>query len=278
MSKYNFYIIGSGLQGASAASILSKLDFSDKIILGDINFDSAVKVSRKIGSDKVIPLKVDASNIDSLCEVDEDVDVVLNFTNPRFNINIMKTALKLSAHYLDTASGPDLDLNPIDYMVSRQFELDYEFKDARLKALISCGYTPGLSNVIARLIIDRLIRVDRVKFRAAYSPIIKADPFTKLFNKYSEIMSPTWSPEVSFLYRATNPVTYENGMYIRHPPFSEPEVFKFPDPIGETVTVLVDHEEPVTLPRFIKGLKYVDYKNAPDIIAYALIKIDFTRV
>jgi saccharopine dehydrogenase (NAD+, L-lysine-forming) len=278
MKKIRFYIIGSGMQGSSAASILSRQDFVDKVVLGDINEDILLKVSSKIGSDKIVPIKIDASNIESLTSIGEDVDVILNFTNPRFNINIMKAALKLGAHYVDTASGPDLELHPIDYMVNNQFKLDGMFKDKGLKALISCGYTPGISNVLARYIVDRLEKVESIRFRAAYGPLdSRAPPILKPIEKYGEIIVPTWSPEVSFLYRATQPVTYEDGSYVRHEPFSSPEEYDFPEPLGRTLNVLVDHEETVTIPKFIEGVKYVDYKNSPDIIAYALIKMGFAE-
>jgi len=278
MKKISFYVVGSGMQGASAASILSKVDFSEKIILGDINEEILKKVAAKIDSDKIIPTKVDASRVESLVDIGEKVDVILNFTNPRFNINIMKAALKLDAHYVDTASGPDLELHPIDYMVEKQFELDSEFKEKDLKALLSCGYTPGVSNVLARYIVDKLDKVESIKFRAAYGPADSKTPMVlKPVEKYSEIIVPTWSPEVSFLYRATQPVSFKDGSYVRHEPFAEPEEYDFPEPLGKTLNVLVDHEEAVTIPKFIKGVKYVDYKNSPDIIAYALIKMGFAE-
>ena len=75
---------------------------------------------------------------------------------PRFNLNIMKAALELGSHYVDAACGPDYQLNPIDYLVESQLSLNKEFKNHELTALISSGFTPGLSNVIAKYLVKSL--------------------------------------------------------------------------------------------------------------------------
>ncbi len=58
-----FVIIGSGAQGAGGASILGHDKETESVIVGDINLDRAQKVVAKIGSDKLIPTKMDASNL-----------------------------------------------------------------------------------------------------------------------------------------------------------------------------------------------------------------------
>jgi saccharopine dehydrogenase (NAD+, L-lysine-forming) len=277
MSGYKLSIIGAGLQGAATASILARDDTFSEVFLCDINIELARNVTRKIGSDKIISKKVDANNIRSLVEVIRGSDVVINMSLPRFNINIMKACLMTESFYVDTASGPDYELHPIDYLVKKQFELDKEYKEKELVALISSGFTPGLSNVIAKYVANNLNVIDSIKFRVGGKSIGKViDKLLKPIENYIEILYPTWSPEVSFLYRATKPVVYHNGKYIHYEPYSGLEVYEFPEPVGKLYNVLVDHEEPVTLPLFIgKGLRYVDYKNPPDILAYTLIKLGF---
>ena len=54
-------IIGAGGQGGPCASILAKDKGVSQIRLGDIDFELAKKVKAKIGSNKIIPLKLDAS-------------------------------------------------------------------------------------------------------------------------------------------------------------------------------------------------------------------------
>jgi len=51
------------------------------------------------------------------------------------------------------------------------------------------------------------------------------------------------------------------------------EEYPFPEPVGKVTVCYVDYEPVQTLPRFIKGVKYVDMKQQPDIMAAALIKM-----
>lgn len=261
-------VVGAGAQGGPCASILSRDSDVSEIILGDVNLNLAKRVADRIGSEKVVPKRVDASSLDSLVEAASGVDAVINLTPPRFNLNVMRAALKCGAHYVDTASGPDLDLHPIDYMVGKQLEMDEEWKKAGLTALISCGATPGLTNVLARYLCDELERVYEVRFRVGEAPVRK--------EKVVKTWNPGWSPEVALLYRSSPAVVFEDGGYKRYPPCSGVEEYVFPEPVGRCTLALVDHEECVTIPRFIgKGIRYVDYKNVVDEIAVVLGNMGF---
>jgi len=279
MDSFKVLIIGAGLQGATTASILSRDNDVSEIILGDINRELATKVSNKIGVGNITPVKLDASKKDEIIEYAKKTEVIVNMTLPRFNLTIMRAALDAGAHYVDAASGPDHELHPIDYLVKQQLGLDEEYKRREVTALISTGFTPGLSNVIARYVCDMLKEVDSIRFRIGGVSIGYDTPdILRPIDRYMEILSPTWSPEVSFLYRATEPVVYKDGRYVRYPPFAELEEYEFPQPVGKCLNVLVDHEEPVTIPIYIgKDVKYVDYKNPPDIFAYGLIKLGFAE-
>ena len=219
-------VVGAGAQGGPCASILSRDSDVSEIILGDINLNLAKRVADRIGSEKVVPKRVDASSLDSLVEAARGVDAVINLTLPRFNLNVMRAALKCGAHYVDTASGPDLDLHPIDYMVGKQLEMDEEWKKAGLTALISCGATPGLTNVLARYLCDELERVHEVRFRVGEAPVRK--------EKVVKTWNPGWSPEVALLYRSSPAVVFEDGGYKRYPPCSGVEEYVFPEPVGKS--------------------------------------------
>ena len=265
-------VVGAGAQGAAVASILAKDKDVSKVKISDIDLGLAKRVVNKINSDNVTPVKVDAGSIDNLVSVAEGMDAIINLSQPRFNMNIMEAALKCGAHYTDTAAGPNLQLEPVDVMLNRQLDFDELFQKADLAAVISCGGTPGLSDVLARYLCDKLDTVEEIKFRYGHRRLVE--------QKGLEIKGweTNWSPEVSFLYHSTPGVLFENGKYIRKPPFSGYEEYEFPPPIGKIPQVFVDHEEPILLGHFIgKGLKRVEYKNRPDILAGALIKMGFAE-
>lgn len=274
---YKVGILGSGLQGAAAAAILSQDDEIDEIFLGDIDINLARKVTNKVDSYKISPVKVDASSVQDISSKFSDVDLIINMVPPRFNITVMQAALRINANYVDTACGPDLDLNPIDYMVSKQLDLNDAFAKKELCALIACGYTPGISDVFVKKISLDLESIEYVKIRVGNKVVAtKEEDIFALVHNYTEILDTSWSPEVSFLYRASPPVIYKDGRYIRCKLFDGLEKYRFPAPVGDRWNVLVDHEEPILIPRFIdKDIKYVDYKNQPDLAAYILIKLGF---
>jgi len=184
----------------------------------------------------------------------------------------MEACLKTGAHYSDTAAGPNLQLEPVDVMLNNQLALDKRFKEAGLTAVISAGGTPGISNVLARYLCDKVEKVDEIHMRYGGKSLVKPKGLE------IEGWQTTWSPEVSFLYHGTPGIVYENGKFNRQPPFSGYEEYEFPPPIGKVPQTYVDHEEPVLLGKFIgKGLKRVTYKNRPDTLVGALIKMGFAK-
>jgi len=58
-------------------------------------------------------------------------------------------------------------------------------------------------------------------------------------------------------------------------PFSGEEEYKFPDPVGLQTVVHHYHEDVLTLSRFIKGVKYVDFKagGPHNLVAKAIIQL-----
>ena len=265
---YKFLILGSGLQGSAAASILSRSDYAEKIYLVDLDCKMLEKVSHKINSEKLTAVCGDATKI----ELQDDIDIILNFLPPMLNPKVMDLALKLNAYYVDTASGPDKKLRPIDENVSDAFKYHERFKAKGLGGVISCGATPGLTNIYAKYLAEKAGNPKKIFF---YATGYSLNP-PKLFepvHPYVELLFASWNPETAFLYRATQPVVYDMG-YKRMEPYSKPEYIDFREPIGRLLTVLVEHEETVTIPKFL-DVDYVEYRNTPDYIAYALIKYGF---
>ncbi len=241
---------------------------TSKIVLGDIDLDLARRVKDKIGSDKITAVKLDAGKVKDIEEAARGVDVVINLTLVRFNANIMKAAVNSGAHYVDTA----LDYPLITQLAKRKpLEIDSEFKKAGLTALIACGGTPGVTNVLVRYACDKLDRVDEIYVKGGDS--LLEDP-----HEVVDAWDPGWSPEITLLDYATETMMFENGKYKECAPFSGCEEYDFPDPVGSVVVCYHAHEEGTTLPRFIgKGLKHVDVKYPIDPIAGALVKMGFAK-
>jgi len=261
-------IVGAGGQGGPCASILARDKDVAEIVLGDIDLELANKVKNKIKSDKITTVKLDAGKVEDIKHAARGVDAIINLTLVQFNDNIMKAAVESGAHYVDSA---------VDYPLITQLpekgapEIDSKFKKAGLTALIGCGGSPGVTNVLARYACDKLDRVDEIRIRLGGKPLEES----------KEVVSgwePGWCPEIALTDYAFPPPVFENGKTRVYPIFSGCEEYVFPDPVGPVLVTYHAHEEAVMLPRFIgKGIKYCDFKYPLDPIAGALVKMGFAE-
>jgi len=255
-------VVGAGGQGGPCASILSRDKDISGIVLGDIDLDLANKVKEYIGSNKITTMKIDAGEIEEIAQAAQGVDAIINLVAPQFNSNVMKAALRSRAHYVDAA---------LDYPAMAQLtepELDNEFKKAGLTALIACGGTPGLSNVLVKYACDKFDRLDSIRLRCSGA-------ITKKPKDIIRAWDPGWAPKTAFIDYSKEPIVFEDGEYKRYPPFSGREEYDF-TPFGKVLVAHHLHEEAAMLPYFIgKGLKYVDFKFPADIQAGSLIQQGF---
>ena len=251
-------VIGAGAQGSAIALILSKTPEVSEIVSADINLKAARKAAEKTKSNKVSAERVDAGKVEDLLRVVKESDTVINATLPNFNLNIIEAALKSRANYVDLAAGADL--------VPKQLAFNDKFKDAGLTA-VTCMGGPFTTNVAVRYAADRLDRVDEIRMRLGLTGW-EGEEFIPTW-------APVWSPEVALTEWVPPAAIYENGKWKKVPPFSGVEEYPFPEPMGSATVCNIDYEPTYTLPRFIKGVKYVDYKIAPDVMAGSLIKMGF---
>lgn len=269
-------IVGAGAQGGPCASILARDREISEIVLGDIDLDLANRVKEKIGSDKITAMKVDAGKIDDIERAAEGADAIINLTLTAFDVNIMRGALKCGAHYVDTSFGEPslLDIRARDNILSQIIEkrplgLDSEFREAGLTALVGCGKSPGVVNVLARYVCDKLDGVDKIRIRLCTKSL--KDP-----KEVARPWEPTWSPFRALWGYAVEPTIFEDGQYQRHPLFDGCEEYSFPDPIGPVLISYHQHQEPITLPHFIgKGITYCDFKYPVDPIVGAFVRMGF---
>ena len=166
-------------------------------------------------------------------------DAVLNSADPRFNPPILDAALEYGCTYLDmamTLSGPDVQLG--------QDELDMHerWQERGLLALAGIGVEPGLADVFARYAADHLFaEIDEVGVRDGADLVVEGYDFAPTFSIWTTIEECLNPPLIW---------EKERGFYTTEP-FSEPELFEFPEGIGEIECVNVEHEEVVLVPREI---------------------------
>ena len=262
-------IVGAGAQGGPCAAILAGEESITEIRLGDINFDFAKKVAERINSQKITPMKLDASKKDDLIEAAQGVDVIFNFTLIEFNDLIMEAAIACQAYYVDTACN----LNFLNRWISGvEPKYHRDFISNGKTALMGCGFSPGIANVITRYACDQMDQVERIIIRVGRSSGKDSDEVVSEWK-------PTWSPEILLEDTADPPMVFTDGKYIEVPIFSNPETYSFPEPVGEILLSSHSHEEPYIIPGFYldKGLQEVDFKYPVDKLAGAFVKMGFAE-
>ena len=269
-------VIGAGAQGGPCTSILSRDQDVEEIVLGDIDLDLANKVKQKIGSPKVKVCRLNAGDVAEIEKAARGVDVIITLTLTAFNDNVMRAALGVGAHYVDTSFGePSLmDICARDNMLGQIIKgepigFDRAFRDAGLTAIAGCGASPGVVNVMARYLADKLETVDAIRIRIGRKEMIPSQDVVSAWQ-------PTWSPFRALWGYAVEPTIFEDGEYRKYPIYSGLETYRYPDPVGEIPLVYHQHQEPITLPHYIgKGIQYCDFKYTIDRNVGTLIKNGF---
>jgi saccharopine dehydrogenase (NAD+, L-lysine-forming) len=178
----------------------------------------------------------------------ERADLVFNATDPRFNPQIFAAARQAGATYVDmamTLSQPHPDKPhelPGVKLGDVQFAQHEGWEQAGQLALAGMGVEPGLADVFARHAADALFdTIDEVGVRDGADLEVQGYAFAPTFSIWTTIEECLNPPLVW---------ERERGWFTT-PPFSEPEVFTFPEGIGPVECVNVEHEEVVLVPRWV---------------------------
>jgi saccharopine dehydrogenase-like NADP-dependent oxidoreductase len=221
------------------------------MVLADVSSDRAERAVAGLG-DRFAAATVDASNAADIVELAKSVGAttILNACDPRFNPPILDAAREAGVTYLDmamTLSRPGVLLG------SEQLAQDEAWRSAGLLCLAGIGVEPGLSDVFARYAADNLFaEIDEIGVRDGADLVVDGYDFAPTFSIWTtieECLNP--------------PLIWERGRgHFTTAPFSEPEVFDFPEGIGELECVNVEHEEVVLIPREIECNR-VTFKYGP---------------
>jgi saccharopine dehydrogenase-like NADP-dependent oxidoreductase len=244
-------VVGAGGVGSAVAAVARRRRFFELMTLADVDVRRAEAAVAPLGDERFTSASVDASDPASLAATiaTSAADVVLNATDPRFNPPIFRAAFDAGCTYLDmamTLSSPHPERpyeEPHVKLGDAQFAEHERWLERGLLALVGMGVEPGLSDVFARYAADRLFsEIDEVAVRDGADLVVEGYDFAPTFSIWTtieECLNPplVWTRERGF--RTTEP-------------FSDPELFEFPEGIGAVTCVNVEHEEVVLVPREIE--------------------------
>ncbi|RZU73393.1 saccharopine dehydrogenase-like NADP-dependent oxidoreductase [Micromonospora kangleipakensis] len=250
-------LVGAGGVGSAAVAIAARRSFFETIVVADYDLGRA---SRAIAEHdgRFVAAQVDAASADAVAALcrEHRITHVLNAVDPRFVMPIFDGAFAAGADYLDMAMSLSHPHPSQPYaetgvrLGDDQFARSGEWSAAGRLALCGIGIEPGLSDVFARYAADELFsEIDEIGVRDGANLTVDGYDFAPSFSIWTtieECLNP--------------PVIWEadRGWYTT-PPFSEPEVFDFPEGIGPVECVNVEHEEVLLIPRWVKA-KRVTFK------------------
>jgi saccharopine dehydrogenase-like NADP-dependent oxidoreductase len=239
--------IGAGMQGIATALDLAWNKNIEKFTLADYDLKKAQQVAdlcnKKYG-DRVIAVKCDVTDSDSLVQLIKGYDVVINEVNYYYNCQIMEACLKAHVNYID--------IGGLYVETIKQVKYDKQFKDAGLLAIIGIGGTPGVTNVCAAWAVDQLDTVESIDFYCG------CDDWGKSIRTFDV----TYSIETIMDEFYMKPIQYLNGEYVEVEPRSGNVTVQYPKPIGEQRAYYLLHSETGSVPESFKskGLKNCTYR------------------
>jgi len=255
------FVLGCGAQGSVIAKEISKEPNVAETICGDIDINRAKRLEQK--SDKIRGVQVDGSKVKEILRASTDADLIVNAMPCSFNAVVMEAALEGSMNYQDLASEL---LQGIPFAKTALAELNKtnKWEAAGLTALVNTGISPGITNVLVKAAADELDVCEKVIILLYENIKTKTKKFIPFW----------WSPEIAFQDMANEATIFGNGKYKTVEPFSNEEEYDFPG-IGPRKVYAHEHEEAITLPQFIKGLKYVEVKMGGSAAELAKSFYDF---
>ncbi|MFO7583738.1 MAG: saccharopine dehydrogenase C-terminal domain-containing protein [Anaerolineales bacterium] len=244
-------LVGVGGVGEAIAQMAKRRPWIEQLVLCDYNVKRAEEVQAKLGDNARFPVEfIDASKQENIEELarKHQVDLIMNSVDPVFNQQIFDAAFSVGANYMDMAMTlstphPEDPFNQCGVKLGDyQFERAKQWEEKGILALVGIGVEPGMADVFARYAQEHLFdEIEEIGVRDGANIEIEGYEFAPNFSIWTtieECLNP--------------PVIWEEGKgWFTTEPFSEPEIFDFPE-IGPVEVVNVEHEEVLLVPRWVK--------------------------
>ena len=230
---------GAGDMGSRAARDLGRSPDVELLTIADLNLEKAKQVAASIGS-KARACAVDATKHRSLLEVMAGHDVAASAIGPfyLFEARVVRAAIEAGIPYVSICDDYDA--------VQAVLELDPLARERGVTVLTGVGWTPGLTNILARKGANMLDTAREIHIAWAGA---SAD-------------SEGFAVVLHTMHIFTGQVpTFTGGQWKTVPAGSGRQLVTFPDPLGQVAVFHVGHPEPVTIPRFIPGLQEVSLRG-----------------
>lgn len=221
-----FIILGGyGNIGQVIVQDLSEFAPESQIAIAGRDGKKAEKLIKKLKRKKISFIKTDILG-KNLPDILEGYDVCVNATQYYNNLKVMKACIKARINYID--------LGGLFHITRKQLKLDAEFKKINKVAILGCGSTPGITNILASYaaqFFDTLKSIDisfadadfthyRQKFVLPYSFYTLVDEFTLrpeiLAQGRLKAISPLTGEKTLFFKKLPKEMQRQKGFFTLH--------------------------------------------------------------
>lgn len=233
---------GTGGMGQGVARDLIKQERIEAVTLGDINVDPGRVQEKLKASPKVSLVKIDVNDHAEMVAAIKAADVVVNCAGPFYKtaVAVARAAVEAKVNYIDICD---------DYEVAQVLftsDIDGAAKQAGITVLTGMGSDPGTNNVLVKWYADRLDRVDEIYLYWVVS--------------IAELAGAAWDHSLHMVLGKIP--QYIDGQLVEVDGGDGEEIEHFLEPLGECLISYVGHPQPITIPRYIQGVKTVVIKGA----------------
>lgn len=232
---------GAGDMGSEAVRDIASAKDLDSLVIADYNLKAAEKLVSSLKCDKASAIFCDANDHDAIVKIMKAADVSLSCIGPfyEYEAKMIRAAIEAKCGYVSICDDFDA--------AEAALSLDKAAKKAGILVLTGMGWTPGLSNILAKHGMDHMDETREVHI----SWVGNTDD--------SEGVAVI--KHILHIFTGEVP-TYSDGRWKKVPAGSGREKVEFPAPVGKITVYHLGHPEPVTIPHFLSGLKEVTLKGA----------------
>jgi saccharopine dehydrogenase (NAD+, L-lysine-forming) len=233
---------GAGGMGQGVGRDLIKQQQVTDVILADLYPDPERLAPKLRNSQKATLIKMDVNDHDVMVNTFKEIDVVINCAGPFYKtaVPVAKAAVEAKKNYIDICDdyeGTEILFNS---------DIDKMAKDAGITVLTGMGSDPGTNNVLVKWYADRLDSVDEIYLYWVVS--------------IAELAGAAWDHS---LHMTLGKIPqYIDGELVHVEGGTGEVAEQFLEPLGTCHVRYVGHPQPLTLPKYIKGVKNVIIKGA----------------